>query len=414
MPEPIDITPPSAPTTDCPVQWLPGHPLIVQNLEFSSELAGEDLLSAVELAVESSAPVPIEQLAWGWYHDPTKNRVLVYMSLREMCLRIAPDFEAADYVYPAFLAALGEAVVAPCIRLILTGSDISAVYFSENTSLPDWIISRRHKSDSAENLAVLSGDAEGPVEELLSQSLQALKQLIPADQQSLLPDSVTRITDSKSDSNHAIHISTETIHLQTGAVQLDERLLLEGNAAYNCDLRDENFQAEKRKCHLIADRLWKGLIASSIAAAILMALLILNLATAVWQQMLEKEIEAQVPAVNRVEEKESLLASIELFSTAALQPFQALETMNASRPDSLYFRNLRAGAERESDEEQFFIRMRGIASSAAEVDRFAASIRSNPLFSEVELADVRSRNNRTDFNLSILIPAHSETPSPGP
>jgi len=153
MPQSTDSPAPAPATDKAAVRWLPGHPFVVKPLDISGELTGEDLLSAVELAVESAAPVPLEQLAWGWYYDPEGTQVLIYMSLREMCLSLAPDFEEADYVLPSFLAALGNPEQGPCLRLVLSPTDASAVFFGSNPNIPDWIVSRQLQPDTRKALA---------------------------------------------------------------------------------------------------------------------------------------------------------------------------------------------------------------------------------------------------------------------
>ena len=39
--------------------------------------------SLMELAVESHSPFPIEQIFWGYYPEPSSQKALLYMGLKE-------------------------------------------------------------------------------------------------------------------------------------------------------------------------------------------------------------------------------------------------------------------------------------------------------------------------------------------
>ena len=126
----------------------------------------------------------------------------------------------------------------------------------------------------------------------------------------------------------------------------------------------------------------------------------------------DDRLKMQASAVEQVNQKEILLESLDLFSIAALQPFEALERMNRVRPDALYFTSLEAGANRETEREEFSIKLKAVASSAAQADKFSAQLQADPFFSQVRLSKLRSKTKRTDFELEVHMPAASELKTP--
>lgn len=387
------------------IHWLPGQAFVVQVLDLPQELADEELLSTVELAVESASPLPIEHLAWGWYPDESARQILVYMSTRERCLDALQEFDTAAHVYPAFLSLINAPSVEATCRIILTAVDLSAAYFQTGARLPDAIKSIRHTEALPDqfNQTEIS-EAQLQIIRASFEKLQtaATKAGLPK-----LESNLYYLAESAIELDHSIQITLARIDLASGTCETLPAQWIRGHNVYHADLRDQAFLDNRRREDRIADGLWTALMTSAYTAAGILLLFLINWIGIFIIRHTESTIDAQAPAVHRVEEKESLLAGIELFSTSALQPFKALEIMNAERPDSVYFQNMRAGAERENAQENFFLRLKGIASSAAEADNFANRIRGNALFSTVELSDLRSQNNRTDFNLFVRIPANA-------
>ncbi|MFT4900941.1 MAG: hypothetical protein ACI81V_000208 [Lentimonas sp.] len=379
--------------------------MVTQRVEWTGTLTAEDLASTLELAVESASPFSLEQLAWGSCSDPASNQALIYMSLSDRCRQLVPNFEQAAHAYPAFLIALNQPTDADCVRLVATAADLSAICMTRGERIPRRIVSVAHSA------SIESANSQPAHEtETLLASLNQLKAKLTTQECAHLESNIRSVESTRVEAGQRVYATIRYLPIAGGKGETREQVILQEDAVYSCDLRDTAYIAKLKKDNRLAEALWLALKASAIAAALCLLTQLAAWVGGQWLNAREAKVLRTAADVERVEQKEALLNGLELFSIAALQPFEALEIMNGLRPDSLYFESMRAGADREKNEESFTLELKGVATSAAEADNFAAQLRKNPRFSEVKLSNIRAQTRRTDFNLFALIPTQVESP----
>lgn len=392
-------------TAEADVLWLPSFHFVVTRVECPNTIFGTERTSLIELAVESHSPFPLEQIFWGYYPEPSSQQALLYMGLKEQFAVRESAIGSAQYAFPAFLAAVVAKSEYNGIQLFADDYGLSALWFEANNPLPRKVLSRRWSAFGVDTPPLEDSDVLLKIVRTWTQDLQVFTDV-------LVNDRLIRLSGLQLESSSTLHLSLDSLDWQNGSEIETLSKTLKGDTLYACDIRDET-QIQKLKTKALAShRLWRALQVSGILAVSLGLLAIGLLLSGQALKRQEDRLKKQASAVEQVNQKEILLESLDLFSIAALQPFEALGRMNRVRPDALYFTSLEAGAYREAEHEEFSIKLRAVASSAAQADTFTAQLQADPLFSQVRLSKLRSKTKRTDFELEVHMPAASELATP--
>ena len=387
------------------VLWLPSFHFVVTRVECPNTIPDAERASLMDLTVESHSPFPVEQLFWGYHPDPSSQQALLYMGLKEHFAISKSTIEGAQYAYPTFLAALGVTSERDDIQIFVDDYGLSALCFEARNPLPKKVLSRSWSAFAVDSPPLWGSEA---LLKIVRNWAQALK----VDTDIPVKNRLIRLSDQQLESSSTLHLSLESFHWQNGSEIETLSKTLIGDTLYACDVRDETHIQKLKTKALASHRLWRTLQAGGMFA---LSLGLLAIALFLSEQALIKQedrIKKQASTVEQVKQKEILLNSLDLFSIAALQPFEALERMNRVRPDALYFTSLQAGANRQTEEEEFSITLKAVASSAAQADKFSAQLLADPFFSDVRLSKLRSKTKRTDFELEVQMPASSELTTP--
>jgi Tfp pilus assembly protein PilN len=387
------------------VIWLPSFHFVVIRVECPNTMTGTERTSFIELAVESHSPFPVEQIYWGYYPEPSSQQALLYMGLKEQFPVSESAIGSAQYVFPSFLAAVVAKREYDGIQLFADDYGLSALWFEASNPLPRKVLSRRWSAFGVESPPSDNSELLHEIVRNWTKELQVVTDIS-------VNDRPIRLSYLQLESSSTLHLSLDISNWQNGSEIETLSKTLTGDTLYACDVRDET-QIQKLKTKALAShRLWRALqIGGAFAASLgLLAIGLLLSGRALESQ--DAKLQKQASAVEQVNQKEILLDSLDLFSIAALQPFEALERMNRIRPDSLYFRSLEAGANRQAEREEFTIKLKAVASSAAQADKFSAQLQADPFFSQVRLSKLRSKTKRTDFELEVQMPAASDVKTP--
>ena len=387
------------------VIWLPSFHFVVIRVECPNTMTGTERTSFIELAVESHSPFPIEQIYWGYYPEPSSQQALLYMGLKEQFPLSESAIGSAQYVFPSFLAAVVAKREYDGIQLFADDYGLSALWFEASNPLPRKVLSRRWSAFGVESPPSDNSELMLEIVRNWTKELQVVTDIS-------VNDRLIRLSGLQLESSSTLHLSLDISNWQNGSEIETLSKTLTGDTLYACDVRDET-QIQKLKTKALAShRLWRALQIGGVFAASLGLLAIGLLLSERALESQDAKLEEQASAVEQVNQKEILLDSLDLFSIAALQPFEALERMNRIRPDSLYFRSLEAGANRQAEREEFTIKLKAVASSAAQADKFSAQLQADPFFSQVRLSKLRSKTKRTDFELEVHMPAASDVKTP--
>lgn len=388
-------------STSTGVLWLPSIHFVSTSLDCPDALSDRERTAFMELAVESHSPFPIDQIFWGYYLEPSKQQALLYMGLKELFAVNADAIEAAQYVYPSFLAALVTTSEHDGIQIFADADGLSALWLEANNSVPKKVFSRRWSAFGV--------DSPPPADcEALLKTVRKWARELKVTSQVPINTTLIRLSGLQMTSSASLELSLESVNWQDGSGVAALSKTLAGDTLYACDIRASTHIQKLKAKALASHRLWRALQASGIFA-LLMSLLAIGLFLS--DHALKRQadqLREQASAVELVKQKETLLESLDLFSVAALQPFEALERMNRVRPDALYFTRLQASADRQTEREEFSIKLKAVASSAAQADKFSMQLQADPFFSQVRLSKLRSKTKRTDFELEVQMPAASE------
>ena len=396
-----DPRPRSMQSSTAEVLWLPSYQFVATRVDCPKSLSDAECTSLMELALESHSPFPIEQIFWGYYRDLPSQQALLYMGLKEQFSASESAIKYAHYVYPTFMAGLSATNERDGIQIFADSEGLSALWLEANTPVPKKVFSRSWAAFGEKNSLPQDHDA-------LLRIVSNWARELNSDPDIPVIETFIQLSTLQLLSNSCLKLSQERLYWQDGTQSEATFHTLKGDALYACDVRDTR-QIQKLKANALTSyRLWRALQCSGILA---LAMSLIALALFLGTHALERqqtEIRAAATAVEKVQQKEALLASLDLFSVAALQPFEALERMNQIRPDALYFTSLQAGANRQTEREKFFIKLKAVASSAAQADKFSMQLQADPFFSEVRLSKLRSKTKRTDFELEVQMPASSQ------
>lgn len=386
--------------------WLPSQSFVYHSLDFGPTITGDDLRSAIELQIEEDSPLPAEQVAWGYYQAEGTSALLLYMTHRATALQSEDPHQTDRPAYPTLLCTVADTPNKNCIRMILSRTELSAVYLQANTPIPQQV-----KSVVLEQ-ALDAIEPEALNEDVIKQIRLAettIKAKLSSEDLTTVEAAIFAIKQGKVLDNKTLEVSTYRIHSDGSCEQLDPFVLLNSAQFYNCDIRDKPFLEQKKKQARQEELLQDAVKIGLYAICLLLLFQVLLISGKAWLSARADKVPERTLAVDRVNQKEQLLNSIELFSITAFQPFEALERMNTYRPDTLYFENMQAGTEGKKANEQFFIQLRGIASSAAEADRFAEAMQNDPSFYKVDISDIRSQTRQTNFRLFVQLSGSDST-----
>lgn len=392
-------------TAEADVLWLPSFHFVVTIVECPNNMSDTERASFMALAVESHSPFPIEQIFWGYYPELSSQTALLYMGLKEQFTVNEYAIEGAQYVFPAFLAAVVATSEYDGIQFFADDYGLSALWCEANNPLPRKVLSRRWSAFGVDCPPPEDGEVLLEIVRNWTQELQVVTD-VPVKHR------LIRLSGLQLESSSTLHLSLASLNWQNGSEieSLSKSLL--GDSLYACDVRDETHIQKLKTKARASHRLWRALQVGGFFALSfgLLAIGLLLSGQALKRQ--DDRLKMQASAVEQVNQKEILLNSLDLFSIAALQPFEALERMNRVRPDALYFTSLEAGANRKTEREEFSIKLKAVASSAAQADKFSAQLQADPFFSQVRLSKLRSKTKRTDFELEVHMPAASELKTP--
>ena len=138
-------------TAEADVLWLPSFHFVVTIVECPNNMTDAERASLMALAVESHSPFPIEQIFWGYYPELSSQTALLYMGLKEQFTVNEYAIEGAQYVFPAFLAAVVATSEYDGIQFFADDYGLSALWCEANNPLPRKVLSRRWSAFGVES-----------------------------------------------------------------------------------------------------------------------------------------------------------------------------------------------------------------------------------------------------------------------
>jgi hypothetical protein len=363
---------------DRKVGLAPADAFFTRKVDLPENLSWEEQVTFVELALEGSAPFPMEQMAWGFLFAPGSAHAFVYATPKSRLKRL--DFELSDkylQLFPGFISLNGDAFDQDTVRFIVWNGVLSALRFAAHNPVPVAVTSRKVPG------GLLTDDVLLAARDRLAASLQesdgvAEDGLWLGQAVEILPGDVPRF-------RHRHLISSGSPQpLRDHALQLSEQAL------WAADLRDAAYAARESAVRRRSRVVWTSLRAAVWTAVALLFLQLGTLALAGFNMLRENRIAELSPLAERVENKLTLAQRLTQSTEEDLKPFLLLESINPLRPDSIFYDRVRSQAFNE-------LRIEGQSTEGVTpVNAFAESIEQLDFVAAV-VNNSQTRSNQTSF-----------------
>jgi len=384
------------------VRFVPAPYLFVHVEPLPDGMQPSELDGFASVTLEGLAPLPLEQLAWGYLANEKSRHLLIFGAFldRLHTENLAPE-ESFFHVLPSFFAA-APASGNPQWVFVWEAGHVTALHYGAGETIPARVEIERLKEDT------LAEAFEGRENLLKRLGMQARAEAAPG----LLaqPESARgardRLTFSFAHYDSAEATPTRVPgHVPSGS-----------NDSWLADLRGSYFRAaEQRRRRATATA---GLVLKFAALAAVICLIgqMGVFYGQFWIRKTQNTITAQAPDVNLVNQRIKLLTQISNFVDHELHPFEMLGALEPYRPNkTVYYVKMRAFENNKlsldcisTDEHAVPEFMDSLANSGmVNVDRNNTNIASNPLANPPQI--------KFTLNLSFnTVPASEEMPPAPP
>lgn len=340
----------------------------------------------VELALESRASFPVNQLYYGWLLAPGGDAALAFAAYRKRFgAAETADWSEASAVLPAFLVLLGVPPRSPTIRLWTEAREITAVAWNGVDPLPVAVMARETTgpADASQRAGLLAEIRTRA--ELSGATVQEYSGPVSVSRQSLKG----RIE---------LGIGGGLPPLATGLSQAEVEA---------ADVRDKEFLTGRRFLRKRDAIFWRGFQACAAGLAVMAAGEIGLLAAGARLDGINELMRHQAPAVQKIETAQSLSRRIEEMTQRRLLPFEMLALINSGRPASLQFiRAVTSGL--------YALEIEAQTTNAADVGRYEAALHAQPELAAVETRGLGSREGVTSCVFAITFKPESLRPEGTP
>lgn len=372
---------------------VPDDAFFTVSVDLPEDLSWADTVAFIDLAIESRAPFPMEQLLHGFLICSQTRRAFAFAAHKMRLRRIGiEDPEHFFHLFPAFLALHGQSFPEPTIRFLADHANLTAVCYPAHSTVPDHL-----------KVLPLGENTLSPVD-----LRTARAQLLQSCPQGYAPESaIFQLTKAEVLPSEQPFLQLTSFPDHGGEPEaVSAALPLTGDTLWAADLRDAAFIQRERAARHRSRTIWRSLKAAAVAAVLLLLLQIANASLAAFNAYRESQFVELEPAALRVENKLTLASRLTQSTEEDLQPFLLMEAINPIRPDTVYFDEIRSRAYNQLRTEGFS------TEGVTPVNAFADSIRQLPFVQSIE-NNVQTRNNQTSFELVITFSEMPPSPQGG-
>lgn len=372
------------------VGLVPADALFIRQVELPQGMETSDVPAFLQLDLEGGSPFPIEQLCWGFIHDPASPLACVYATPRSRIKALGLDHpETFHHLLPGFATLLGEPRDRAAIRFIAESGVVTALWLQPDHPVPQKVLSRRVRSDIIDDTALL--ETRDKLAATLDSSGYELE--------------IGLWVGEGIELDHQAQIIFKHRFIQPGAEPnptTSRSLPMDEARIWDLDLRDGAYANAEKLIRKRSRWIWASLRAGAWAAVILLLLQAGSYGLAGLTRLQSVKIDRLEPQATRVENKLTLAGRLNQSTEEDLRPFLLLEAINPIRPDSIFFEKVRARSFNE-------LQVEGKSTEGVTpVNSYADAIAQLPFVSGVE-NNSQTRNNQTSFEIVI---SFAEMPPP--
>ena len=373
--------------------FLPGSSFITKAIEIPEAITPKELHSYLELSLEEFSPFPVEQLYWGYTHDASAHKALLYATRREGHSSSNKVIRNAYHVFPSFLpSCIHTKTKNSRMDTLLNGTVLSFIFFETESSIPIRIVNEELVLPELKN-----EDDEIDIKAIWECAFKQQREFFQTVNTEVFPPKtgITLLSSAQQNGDEAITI--ELKHIETLA---DDGTLLSpivfnrGPIRWAADIRDPEFKEREQQNRILNRRLWKGM-----QGAVVLIILLLGLELMQWtgKGRLSGKMKtaiAQQPLVSTISNKNDLLEKMDHFSGLDLRPFYMIGIINETRPSGIYFQSVAA-------RDVNLLTIKGLASSVDQVNDYTDELHGNSKLGDIDLVDISTRKGEVQFTLNI-------------
>jgi len=284
-----------------------------------------ELQGFAEVTMETLAPMPLEQLCWGYLCSERATHLLLFAAARDRLEKegLLPE-DSFFHVLPSFFAAAPADVSAHWVFLWEAGH-LTGLHYDAESTVPSRVELEQLIEDNPAG-AFAARD-------------RLLKRLGSASRSEAAPGILTRPESLLGPRERLAFFFTQYTAPDAEPVRVEGRPPANPAARWTADLRDNLFRAQEQQRRRTLRLLNRTLQVAAGFALVLFALQIVWAAGTLWIRSKNATIALQQPVVDEVEQNQQLLAKIDEFSSHQLRPFEMMAALNDLRPHGVVYKS---------------------------------------------------------------------------
>lgn len=284
-----------------------------------------EMQSFAEVTMETLAPMPLEQLCWGYLGSERATHLLLFAAARERLERenLLPE-ESFFHVLPSFFAAAPADASAHWVFLWEAGF-LTGLHYDAESTVPSRIELEQLVEDTPPG-AFAARD-------------RLLKRLGSAGRIEAAPSILAHPAALRGPRERLTFFFAQYAAPDAEPVRIEARPPANPTATWTADLRDNLFRTAEQQRRRTLRLLNRTLQVAAGFALVLFALQIVWAAGTIWVKTKNSTIARQQPVVDQVEQNQQLVTKIDEFSSHQLRPFEMMAALNDLRPRGVVYKS---------------------------------------------------------------------------
>ncbi len=317
-------------TTEPPpaVRFVPAPLLFIHAEPLPEGMQPSELQGFAEVTMETLAPMPLEQLSWGYLNSERATHLLLFAASRDRLEseNLLPE-NSFFHVLPSFFAAAPADASAHWV-FIWEAGHLTALHYDAESAVPTRV--------EVEPLIEDNPAGAFAARERLLKRLGSAGRVEAAAGLLTLPDAVRGPRERLS------FFFTQYPAPDTEPVRIEGRPPANPAALWSADLRDNLFRTAEQQRRRTLRILNNALKWAAGAALVLFTLQLVWAAGTIWVNAKTASIDKQKTLVTQVLDNQALLKKIDQFSAHQLRPFEMMAAINDLRPRGIVYRSYKA------------------------------------------------------------------------
>ena len=391
------------------VAFVPGSTFFTRRLALPEELQASEIDGFVELSLEGLSPFPTDQLFFGYVTAEGGGAVFVFAAYRRRFpAEVIRSWSEQAFVLPDFLPVLRRSWDEDTTVFLEIGGDVSALAFRAGRSLPEALVSRPLPESADES--VRAAHRESLKEAIGRRGLLFEKQISLAGEWAVaedtgglsftlpLPPGEPVAPVAVGEEVDAVESADQTPTVDPVPPPPEPAVALSFDELWAMDIRDPDFLAGRKQAVRVDTFMWRGLLGIAALFVLLLAGELLLIGGKVSLGIVSGLTAKRQGEVERIMDRHGIVNRLAEFDRSNLIPFEMLRAINAARPRTVYF--TRAATEGPSS-----LIIDASTKNVADVNQYEAALRATAEVLEVEVRNLKPRDDGTTFTLVVTFRA---------